>query len=175
MASIEQKESTLVCAGILPFFDNGKMVLLGKEFRKRNESYSWMEFGGKKENEETLAETACREANEETAQTIGITLEQVLIAEKDGHYIDYHNDKTNTFYRMYCIKIEGEKADIETFNINAKNFKNVGKIEWQYFNSSDVIYNKDGNLPGTEVKLYSTMCARLEKLRSQEFLQYIIS
>ena len=43
-----------IAAGILPFFDNGRTILLGKEFRKNYNSYSWMEFGGKKDDDESL-------------------------------------------------------------------------------------------------------------------------
>lgn len=52
------QQAKQVAAGVLPLFDNGKTVLLGREYRKRYNSYAWMEFGGKHEAGETLAETA---------------------------------------------------------------------------------------------------------------------
>ncbi len=159
-----------LAAGILPFFDNGESVLLGKEFRERENNYVWMEFGGKQENNETLAETACREANEETAYTLNITLDKVLSAEQKGHYIDYYNEKTNVFYRKYCIKLS-EKPDPEMFVLNSKDKDHVEKIEWKYFKASDVIFNHDGNILGTEERLYSTMCFRLQKLKEAEFFR----
>ena len=36
-------------AGVLPFFDNCKTVLLGKEFRDRYNDDFWMGVGGKNE------------------------------------------------------------------------------------------------------------------------------
>jgi len=163
-----------LAAGILPFFDNGNKILLGKEYRKRDNTYSWMEFGGKQEKDETLAETACREANEETGQTLNITLQQVQLAEQNDHYVDYYNERTNVFYRMYCIKFEGEKPSPETFRENAKGKDHVGKIEWNYFNTLDVVYNFNSILPGTDVKLYSTMWMRLEKLKREKFFSTFI-
>lgn len=160
-----------LAAGILPFFDGWKIILLGREFRERTNSYCWMEFGGKLEEGETLAETACREANEETAGTLGVTLEQVQLAEQNGHYVDHYNDKTNMFYRMYCVKFEGEKPALDSFKENAKHSNDVEKDEWGYFAASDVVYSEDGWLPGTEAKLYSTMLVRLEKLRGKDFFE----
>lgn len=161
-----------MAAGILPFFDDGKTVLLGKEYRSNKNIYAWMEFGGKKENNETLAETACRETNEETGFTLRVTTEQVLYAERNGHYIEYYNEKSNTFYRMYCVIFDVEKPTIETFEKNSLNKDYVEKVAWQYFKAKDVIYNQDGNLPRTTVKLYDTMRIRLAKLRDAEFLKY---
>jgi len=170
----KQEVPPQLAAGILPFFDNGKIILLGKEYRKRNNDYFWMEFGGKQEKNETLAETACRETNEETAQTLNITLQQVQLAEQNGHYVDHYNEKTNVFYRMYCLKFE-EKPLLESFTENAlgkalEGKDDVGKINWDYFNTNDVLYHSNGILPNTNVKLYSTMQIRLEKLLEKEFL-----
>ena len=159
-----------LASGLLLFFDEGRTILLGKEFRKRDSTYSWMEFGGKVEGTESPAETACREANEETAETLNISVQQVQQAEQDGHFIDYYNDKTNFFYRMYCVRLK-KKPSTEEFSKNAVGKSNVEKIEWCYFPSRDIIYNQDGSLPGTDVKLYSTMCTRIGILREKEFLQ----
>jgi len=160
---------TLFAAGVLPFFDNGTTVLLGQEYRERDQSYAWMEFGGKRDNDETLTETACREANEETAQTLGITLQQVQLAEDNNHYVDYYNEKTNVFYRMYCVKMSGDKPNLETFRENAKHHEDVEKIDWQYFNLSDVLNHQDGILPGTSIRLYPTMQIRLNLLKNSIF------
>jgi 8-oxo-dGTP pyrophosphatase MutT (NUDIX family) len=163
-----------MAAGVLPFFDDGKTILLGKEFRERYNSYAWMEFGGKQKKNESLAETACREGNEETAGTLNIPLQQVQQAEEDGHYLDHYNDKTGIFYRMYCLKFD-QKPLPETFRENAKGKNKVDKVDFGYFNASDVIWNQDGSLPGTDVKLYSTMQIRLAKLRDREFLKGFIN
>ena len=168
MSHRETPINAKLAAGILPFFDNGRTILLGQEYRKRDNSYAWMEFGGKQEENETLAETACREANEETAQVLGCTLQQVELAEQAGHYVDHYNEKTNISYRMYCIKFEGEKPLPETFRKDAKGKEHVEKIDWCYFDTFDVINNQNGILPNTEVQLYSTMRIRLEKLKALE-------
>lgn len=164
-----------LAAGVLPFFDNGRTILLGQEYRKRDSSYAWMEFGGKQEKNETLAETACREANEETAQTLRITLQQVQLAEQDVHYVDHYNEKTNIFYRMYCLKFEGEKPILETFRENAKGNEHVEKIEWHYFDTFDFVNNRNGILPETEVQIYNTMRIRLKKLKDQKFFPIFIN
>jgi len=151
-------------AGVLPFFDNGTgfNVLLGKEFRERYNSYLWMEFGGKNDKGETLAETACREANEETAGTLGVTLEQILEAESRGEYIDYLNPKTNMFYRMYCVKFPN-KIDLENTRREASKPEYVSKentemVDWKYFNANDIIFSKEGEIFGSDddIKIYST-------------------
>jgi 8-oxo-dGTP pyrophosphatase MutT (NUDIX family) len=170
MPSQEVPANAQMAAGILPFFDNGNTILLGQEFRERYNSYAWMEFGGKQKKNESLVEAAWREGNEETAETLQITLQQVQQAEEDGRYVDHYNDKTGIFYRMYCLKFE-EKPLPEVFRENAKGKNKVDKVDWQYFNASDVIWNQDGSLPGTEHKLYSTMQVRLAKLKGQEFLK----
>jgi 8-oxo-dGTP pyrophosphatase MutT (NUDIX family) len=155
-----------VAAGVLPFFHNGQSILLGKEYRKRYNSYAWMEFGGKREGNETLAETACREANEETAGTLHITLEQVQLAEKNGRYVDYHNPKTDVFYRMYCLDFDSA-PDIEVFQTNAVGKSHVEMVEWRYFAAKDVLENENGVLPNTDVKIYETTCTRIRLLTSQ--------
>lgn len=147
------------------FFDNGKTVLLGQEHRKRYNKYTWMEFGGNPEANESLAETACREANEETAYTLGITIEQVLSAESKGHYIDYHNEATGIFYHMRCLILQGEKPNCDIFKVNSEGKNNVEKVNWKYFNASDIIHNRDG------LELYETMCTRLDKLIRVEFFK----
>jgi 8-oxo-dGTP pyrophosphatase MutT (NUDIX family) len=162
-----------VAAGVLPFFDDGRTILLGQEYRERTNSYAWMEFGGKREEGESLAKTACREANEETACSLQLDLHQVELAESKGHYVDHYNENTGVFYRMYVVKLE-KKPKLETFKINAKTCNDVEKVEWQYFNTTDVISSCDGHLPGTDVPLYSTMRIRLAKLRDQEFFPKFI-
>lgn len=155
-------------AGVLPFFDNGKTILLGKEYRKANDEYTWMEFGGKQELGEGLSYTAWREGNEETAFSLGLKLEQVEEAERNGHYVDYLNPKTQTFYRMYCVFLE-EKVNLSVIQENAKDSHKVEKIEWKYFNTVDVIYN--GYLPIPDGKIYSTAKIRYEMLKKKEFFK----
>ena len=76
------------CAsGIIPFFDDGKTVLLGRDTRIEQ---GWKGFGGKVLNGETLAETAWREGNRETCYVLNITLKRVQEAEKLGYYKDYY-------------------------------------------------------------------------------------
>jgi 8-oxo-dGTP pyrophosphatase MutT (NUDIX family) len=44
-----------IAAGVLPFFDEGRTILLGQEYRKNFDAYYWMEFGGKQEPGQSLA------------------------------------------------------------------------------------------------------------------------
>lgn len=69
------------------------------------------------------------------------------------------------------MKIEGNKPAPEVFEYNAQGKKNVEKIKWKYFNTSDVIFNQDGNLPETDVKLYSTMWIHINKLKNRKFFK----
>jgi len=171
---MEQLTYNTVATGILPFFDDGT-VLLGKEYRARYASYSWLEFGGKQELNETLAQAAYRETIEETAGTLKITLEDVIHAEKNGHYIDHINPETKVFYRMYFIVVHGEKPLVEMFHLNAGKLENakksdIGKVDWRYFDAFAV---KNCDL-GDE-KLYSTMKTRLEKPETQELFNNFIN
>lgn len=155
-----------VAAGVLPFFDNRQTVLLGREYRSFLNTYTWMEFGGKREGDENLAETACREGNEETAGTLNITLEQVLDAEALGNYIDFLNPKSSVFYRMYCLDFP-TKPDPELFTTNAALAAHVGMVEWRYFAAADILSNQGGTIPGSEFKVYDTTCARLDLYRAK--------
>jgi 8-oxo-dGTP pyrophosphatase MutT (NUDIX family) len=154
----------VVAAGVLPFFNNRQTILLGKEYRKVFDRYNWMEFGGKREGNETLAEVACREANEETAGTLHITLDQVLEAERQDRYVDFHNPKSGVFYRMYCVDIAGELPTPEVFQANAVGAAHVEMVEWRYFPADAVLHNVDGCLPDTDIKIYDTSCTRLKLL-----------
>lgn len=169
-------------AGVLPFFDDGRTVLLGKEFRKRYNAFAWMEFGGNQEGDETFAQIAQREANEETADTLAqqITLEHVVEAERNNHYVEYLNPETNMHYRMYCLKVQGEKPSLELFKENAKKpelIENINKSEWQYFDTSAVMASlgKDDLLVGTDTPLYSTMKTRLNMLKEKEFYKEFVN
>lgn len=154
-----------LAAGVLVFFDDGNTILLGKEYRKRYNCYAWMEFGGNLDGNESLLDAACREANEETADVLNINIRQLQTAENKGHFIDFYNENTAVFYRMYCIKLE-YKPDIQSFKQNSVGKKNVEKVEWKYFDTSDVLYNREG------LNLYETMCIRLDKLKNAEFFKY---
>lgn len=185
--------TTQYAAGVLPFFysfsgyfsdknatkDCEKIeILLGLEYRERYNTHAWMEFGGgrevKKNGElETLAETACREFNEETAYAFNLSLEQVEVAERFGHYVDLLNEKTGVFYRMYCVKfyssvfIEDIKAKMSDESI----YDHVEKIDWKYFDAKDVIFSEDGTLSTEKFKIYPTSLIRLKMLRDAKFLE----
>ena len=75
---------------------------------------------------ETLAETAYRESQEETAWMLDTTLNLIKKAEEKGHYVDFYNEKTNFFYRMYCVKMI-QKVDIEDIRVNAKEKDGTGR------------------------------------------------
>lgn len=126
-------EIKTVAAGILPFYDNGKTILLGKEYRKAYGVYNWMEFCGKQELGESLAETAHREAMEESAGMLDITINDVLNAESNGHYIDHFNEKSGVFCRMYCVKVLSDKFDVNDFCLHAEGKKDVEKVALRFF------------------------------------------
>jgi 8-oxo-dGTP pyrophosphatase MutT (NUDIX family) len=154
-------------AGILPLFNGEKQVLLGLEYRKRYDDYYWMEFGGKNEEGESLAETAFRETCEETAYSLGITLERVLKAEERQEFIDFLNPDTEMFFRMYLIYVD-QIIPIETIRENGKKYPDhLEKVDWCYFNYRDVIYSDDGKLPGTDYKIYSTSMKRFKLIRHE--------
>ena len=113
---------------------------------------------------------AWREANEETAQTLRITLEQVLEAERLENYVDYLNPKTGMFYRMYYLYLDAKPEPTE-FVFNAVGQSHVEMVEWRYFTTNDVLNNQGGVLPGTDDKLYETTCVRLELLKSKKVRQ----
>lgn len=165
--------SAKLASGLLLFFDGGDTILLGKEFRERYGASFWMEFGGNREEGESPAETARREATEETAEVLNIPLERVLESERRGWFVDYYNGKTNYFYRMYCVLLD-VKPDVSEFARCAVGKDHVEKAEWRYFGTRDVVYSEDGCLSGTGDKLYSTLCVRLAMLRESEFLSQII-
>lgn len=158
------------CAGIFPVFDNGKTVLLGKEYRERYDAMLWMSFGGKQDPNESLAETACREFNEETAFVFRLDVQRVIDAENLGHYIDYLNPKTGVFYRMYIVSFS-EKPDISEF-LKSRQFypEFVEKIEWKYFRTRDVIFDT----LGAEFAIYETEKVRYNLLKDAQFFKHLL-
>lgn len=156
-----------VSAGILCLFNGGKTVLLGKEFRYKLDRYCYSEFGGKQEIGETLYETAFRECMEETGFSLDLKIEQVQEAENSGKYIDYINEKSGVFYRMYYVYLDG-KPLVEEIKKN-KDSQPKGQyeemVEFKYFNTRAVIDNYDGRLPGTNIKLFPPMIQRLKVLK----------
>lgn len=138
-----------LAAGILPFFDEGDTILLSKEFLEECGTHFWVVFCGIRQNSESPSETACREANEETAGVLDISMRQVEEAEQRGYFIDYYDEKTDFFYRMYCVVLD-TKPSIEKFIQSV----DMEEDEWGYFPTKDVIHNTDGSLSGTDTKLY---------------------
>lgn len=165
-----------LAAGVLPFFDDGKTILLGREFRKlpAGDNHFWSEFGGKVEKGETLAEAACREFNEETAYTLNLPLSKVLEAEDAGRYIEYYNEKSGFFYRMYCVTIDTKPA-VDDYEANRHTSTEVGKLCWRYFPASAVVYSDNGTLPDTEDKIYPTSLIRIEMLASSTFINTLLA
>jgi ADP-ribose pyrophosphatase YjhB (NUDIX family) len=155
-------------AGVLPFFSNGQEILLGKEFRKKSNNFVWNEPGGKLDEGETFARAAYREANEETANGLNITLEQVEEAEQKGHYVDYLNPESNFFYRMYCVFFD-EKRDLSIMEENRKkNSEKVEMIEWKYFKTITVIL---WECILSEGEIYKTAKIRYGLLREKQFFK----
>lgn len=167
-------EGAKPASGVLPLFDQGKTVLLGKEFRSKMNTSFWNGMGGKVEEGETFAEAALRETLEETAYTLKITLEQVLESERKGHFVDFHNPKSNFYFRMYVVIITSEKIDPKVFLENSIGKDKVEMVEWRYFNTSDLMSSMGGSLPDTEFKIYPTMMTRLAMLREKEFVKELL-
>ena len=170
----------IFCSSDSTIGDSTTSILLGKEYRDRYNNYFWMDFGGKNEEGETLVETAFRECNEETANSLNIKFSDVLEAEEKGYYIDYLNKNTNMFYRMYCVKLS-DKINIEIITKNVSKIRNenpldnhVEKLEYKYFNAHDVIFSEDGTLPDDEYKIYSTSFIRYKLLKDSSFLKEFI-
>lgn len=170
-------------AGVMMLFDDGT-GLLGREMRKNGLVYG--DFGGRKDPEETLAQTGWREGNEETAQTLKkqLTLALVQQAEANGHFVDHHHAATGNSYRMYFVRIHGKKPAVAEFHKNAATVKkklgkkaHVEKDEWKYFDAS-VIKNapfQNGNLPGTNEPAFGPLKACLRQVTSQNYLQQYIN
>ena len=168
--------STRLAAGIFPVFDSldshdGKIVLLGKEYRSRYSRSFYMEFGGKHENGESLAETALREFKEETAFSIPLDIETVNKAERFGHYIDYYGPMF--FYRMYFIYF-GQPIHVNDILLTSKTVGNefVEKSKYKYFDLQEVVLHKDGMAHGKE--LYPSLVERLNGMRrSSDFNNFL--
>lgn len=169
-------------AGVLPIFDDGT-VLLGKETRfsnklKRN-IYVWSDFGGAADPKDkgNSAVTALREANEETAKTLKLTYNQVV----NSPYTD-HNHPTGGSYRMYYVKVHGQKPLLANFHKNAKklNWRNVEKSDWKYVSAQHLLnavnaFSYTAFCPGTNEEIFAPTRAGLKQVTAQSVLCNLIN
>ncbi|MBY0500493.1 MAG: hypothetical protein K2P93_00635 [Alphaproteobacteria bacterium] len=169
-------------AGVLPMFDDGT-ILMGRETRFSNNLKKyvqvWSDFGGADDpqDKEDTARTAVREANEETANTLKLTYEQVA----SSPYTDYVF-QSGGFYRMYYVKIQGPKPSITDFrkNANQLNWRNVEKTDWRYVSAQellDVVNEKTyaASFPGTDEGIFApTRVALKNNKTAQSTLRKLI-
>ncbi len=169
-------------AGVLPMFDDGT-VLIGKETRfsnklKRN-IHVWSDFGGAVDPKDkgNIAVTALREANEETAKTLKLTYNQVV----NSPYTD-HNHPSGGSYRMYYVKVHGQKPLIADFHKNAKklNWKSVEKSDWKYIPAQQLLnavnaFSYTAICPGTNEEIFAPTRAGLKQSTAQSVLHNLIN
>ena len=105
-------------AGVLPIaFHNGKVyMLIGKE----NHSGGWSDFGGGREKDESLYETAIREGVEELNGFFGG--ETILRNKIKNNSITVLETK-EPVYKCYLFKVDYDKNLPEYFNQNFKLMK----------------------------------------------------
>ncbi|MBX9621311.1 MAG: NUDIX domain-containing protein [Alphaproteobacteria bacterium] len=168
-------------AGILPMFDDGT-VLMGKENRfsknlKKTVSL-WSDFGGAADRTDNgdIARTALREANEETANTLGLTYEQVV-----NSPFTIHQHPSGDSYRMYYVRVYGKKPLPTDFHKNAVKlgWKNVEKSEWKYVSAQQLLDAVNARsyaaiLPGTGEEIFALTRLGLKKDTAQRALRYLI-
>jgi hypothetical protein len=168
-------------AGVLPMFDDGT-ILMGKEPRYSPQLQKsvpmWSDFGGAADPKDggDFAKTAVREANEEMANTLKLTYDQVVVSP----YTDYTH-KSGDLYRMYYVKVPGPKPLIADFHINAEKsgWNNVEKTEWRYVSAQKLLNAVNApdyaaNFPGTDELIYAYTRVGLKKSPAQSTLSKLI-
>ncbi|MBY0501394.1 MAG: NUDIX domain-containing protein [Alphaproteobacteria bacterium] len=169
-------------AGVLPMFDDGT-VLLGKETRFSNKLrrniHVWSDFGGAVDSKDNgnIVVTALREANEETAKTLKLTYNQVV----SSPYTD-HNHPSGGSYRMYYVKVHGQKPSIAEFHKNAKklSWRSVEKSEWKYVPAQDLLkavnaFSYTAVCPGTNEEIFAPTRAGLRQVKAHSVLYNLIN
>lgn len=122
-----------------------------------------MEFGAKVDPGESFVEAARREAHEESNDILNIPLETLEKAERLGDYVDYYNQQSGMFYRMYCVLLE-KVLDVSGFTADKAH---VEKHKLVYWPTKDVIHNNTWTLSdGTEI--YPTSTIRYSMLRDKK-------
>ena len=95
-------------AGILPvaYHNNKYYFLFSKEYQIKNKNFiDWRDFGGGKENNETIKETAIREAMEETNGFLGTKSDIKFLIEKRCLY----KIKTKNYF-LFIVLINYDKT-----------------------------------------------------------------
>lgn len=113
----------IVAAGILPYTltDTGDIVvLIGQE----SADGTWADFGGKREQNETIWECAQRECYEESAQ--------MLLFQKQ--HATFHADvragpMSNKYYRVYMCKMQFVQCLPKQFDANRRSLLQQKRVE----------------------------------------------
>ncbi|MBX9785705.1 MAG: NUDIX domain-containing protein [Alphaproteobacteria bacterium] len=169
-------------AGVLPMFDDGT-VLVGRETRfsnklKRNVQV-WSDFGGAVDSKDKgdIARTALREANEETANTLRLSYNQVV----NSPYTDHHHPSGGS-YRMYYVKVSGQKPSLADFHNNARKlrWKSVEKSDWKYIPAQQLlnavnVFSYTTICPGTNEEIFAPTRAGLRQRTAQSTLYNLIN
>ena len=90
-------------AGILPttIHNNKLYFLFGKENKHENSAHGFSDFGGGKDNKESLFETAVREGSEELTGFLGSVQDVRKMLKKHGTYnIDYSQNNFSTYFKI---------------------------------------------------------------------------
>ncbi len=97
----------MVAAGILPFAISGRrtFILLGRERFKKGKCGRWSDFGGKREANETVEQTASREAEEEADGLLGNRRELHEKLVKGDDVYGLSSSRAGT-YRSFLLKID---------------------------------------------------------------------
>jgi 8-oxo-dGTP pyrophosphatase MutT (NUDIX family) len=96
-------------AGILPttIHNNKLYFLFGKENKYESSAPGYSDFGGGTDNNESLFETAVREAGEELTGFLGSSQDVRKLLKKHGTYnIDYSSNVGHSLYRMHIFPLK---------------------------------------------------------------------
>lgn len=96
-------------AGILPttIHNNKLYFLFGKENKYETSAPGYADFGGGTDNNESLFETAVREAGEELTGFLGSSKDVIKLLKKHGTYnIDYLHNSEHSLYRMHIFPLK---------------------------------------------------------------------
>jgi transcription termination factor NusB len=110
-------------AGILPtaVHNNKLYFLFGKENEYEKTAPGWSDFGGGKDNSETLLQTGIREGSEELTGFLGNPADIKKLLKHGTFDVDYHFDEKGTnVYRSHIFPMEYDEKLPYYYNNNAR-------------------------------------------------------